>query len=401
MLWNSIARTIVYSASLALLWCAAGLRMQTSLQAQIVPRLSLAETPYGYIREGLDTPVPSADEAAKLESQLAADPENEQVRGKLLSYYWRHSSLGKQRNDLVYWLVEHHPESPLHQYQRASFVNDSPPINGMVRFSPEDYQRTVQLWQLQVSKHPDDPMVLSNAARVFSAARLDPADEIRLLKRAQELDPRRFSARLADLYQMILTNSGVGLAEKYAALKPQIKSELNSSGNVSLIGEVARKLVTVAALKHYAGGYEAETRQLAIDLTTRAQTLEPGNQEWKNLMMRAEALPVATSGEPPAVAGGAASTIRVGGNVQTAKLLSSQPPVYPPLATQARIQGVVRFNVTIDKEGHISNLTLVSGHPLLVQAAMEAARQYVYQPTLLNGEPVQVITTVEVPFILH
>jgi protein TonB len=92
--------------------------------------------------------------------------------------------------------------------------------------------------------------------------------------------------------------------------------------------------------------------------------------------------------------------IRVGGQVQAAKLVRQPKPVYPPLAKQARIQGTVRFNAVIGKDGSIQNLTLVSGHPLLVPSAQEAVRQWQYQPTLLNGEPVEVVTTIDVNFTL-
>jgi protein TonB len=86
--------------------------------------------------------------------------------------------------------------------------------------------------------------------------------------------------------------------------------------------------------------------------------------------------------------------------VQSAKLIRQPRPVYPPLARQARISGTVKFNAIIAKDGTIQNLQMVSGHPLLVQAATEAVRQWVYQPTLLNGEPVEVITTIDVNFTL-
>jgi len=92
--------------------------------------------------------------------------------------------------------------------------------------------------------------------------------------------------------------------------------------------------------------------------------------------------------------------IRVGANVQAANLITKVDPVYPPLALQARIQGTVRFTVTIGKDGRISNMQLISGHPLMVQAAKDALQQYVYKPTLLNGEPVEVETQVGVNFTL-
>jgi protein TonB len=92
--------------------------------------------------------------------------------------------------------------------------------------------------------------------------------------------------------------------------------------------------------------------------------------------------------------------IRVGGNVQQAMLIKQPRPVYPPLAKQARIQGTVRFNALIGKDGTIQNLQVVSGHPLLVPAARDAVVQWVYKPTLLNGEPVEVATTIDVNFTL-
>jgi protein TonB len=92
--------------------------------------------------------------------------------------------------------------------------------------------------------------------------------------------------------------------------------------------------------------------------------------------------------------------IRVGGNVQAARLVNQPRPVYPPLARQARIQGTVRFNAIIGKDGRIENLTLVQGHPLLVPSATEAVKQWVYKPTLLNGEPVEVVTQIDVNFTL-
>jgi protein TonB len=93
-------------------------------------------------------------------------------------------------------------------------------------------------------------------------------------------------------------------------------------------------------------------------------------------------------------------SVRVGGNVMAAKLVRQPKPTYPPLAKQARIQGTVRFNAVIGKDGTIQNLTLVSGHPLLIPSAQEAVRQWLYQPTTLNGEAVEVVTTIDVNFTL-
>ena len=92
--------------------------------------------------------------------------------------------------------------------------------------------------------------------------------------------------------------------------------------------------------------------------------------------------------------------IRVGGNVEAARMVKKVNPLYPPLAKQARIQGTVVLNVIIGKDGKVQDATVVSGHALLIQAVVDAVRQWEYQPTLLNGQPVEVSTTVEVNFTL-
>ena len=84
-----------------------------------------------------------------------------------------------------------------------------------------------------------------------------------------------------------------------------------------------------------------------------------------------------------------------------AQLISRVEPRYPPLAVQIRLQGTVLLHAIISREGTITSLEVVSGHPLLVQAALDAVRQWRYRPTMLNGEPVEVETTVTVIFQLQ
>ena len=93
--------------------------------------------------------------------------------------------------------------------------------------------------------------------------------------------------------------------------------------------------------------------------------------------------------------------IRVGIGVQSAKLIFGPKPAYPPLARTTRTQGTVRIEAVIGRDGAIRNLQLISGPPLLVTVAMEAVKQWRYKPTLLNGEPVEVITVIDVNFTLN
>jgi protein TonB len=92
--------------------------------------------------------------------------------------------------------------------------------------------------------------------------------------------------------------------------------------------------------------------------------------------------------------------VRVSSGVVQGLLVRQVKPNYPPLARQARIQGVVILQAQISKEGNIENLTLISGHPMLAPAAIEAVKQWKYRPYLLNGEPCEVDTQVQVNFSL-
>lgn len=244
----------------------------------------------------------TAVEAQAVEDSLRTNPEDLAARGKLIAHYF----VGQDREAWsrhVFWLIEHHPESPIAGFNFASISAPPSLLNDQA-----DYKRAKDLWLEQTRRHPEDPRVLANAARVLSQP-VEGAATARVARPAGE--------------------SG--------APKPT-----------------------------------ASPRESSFPFG-------------------------AISGVPPPPA---PTRIRVGGNVQSANLLEKVDPVYPPLAWQALIQGTVRFTAIIGKDGHVQNLQLVSGHPLLVPAAQEAVKQWVYRPVLINGSPVEVITQIDVPFTL-
>ncbi len=117
-----------------------------------------------------------------------------------------------------------------------------------------------------------------------------------------------------------------------------------------------------------------------------------------------EGLPTILSGPPsaaqlPPPADGV-MRVRVGGNVESANLTKKVTPLYPPLAKQARIQGTVRFTALIGADGSVVTLQLIEGHPLLAESAQQAVSQWQYRPTLLNGNPVEVVTQIDVNYTL-
>ena len=135
---------------------------------------------------------------------------------------------------------------------------------------------------------------------------------------------------------------------------------------------------------------DIETADEFVGKMLRARKRQPENSAWA---------PAPPPPPPPPAPG--AERIRVGGTVMEANLITRVAAQYPPLARQARVQGVVRFSVIVAKDGTVQDVQLVSGHPLLVISALEAVKGYTYKPTLLNGQPVEVITQVDVSFTLE
>jgi len=107
---------------------------------------------------------------------------------------------------------------------------------------------------------------------------------------------------------------------------------------------------------------------------------------------------VGAGGEQPAAP---AAPLPVGGEVKTARMISSVPPTYPPMAKAQRVSGDVRIDALIDASGRVSSMKVVSGPSLLHQAAMEALRQWKYQPATLDGKPVAMHLTVTIQFRLQ
>ncbi len=103
----------------------------------------------------------------------------------------------------------------------------------------------------------------------------------------------------------------------------------------------------------------------------------------------------AANAEPP-LAG-----VRIGGDLRAPRKIKDVPPVYPPMAQQARVQGVVIIETRIDENGNVSDTRLLRSIPLLDQAAVDAVKQWQYTPTLLNGAAVPVVMTVTINFSLR
>jgi periplasmic protein TonB len=107
-----------------------------------------------------------------------------------------------------------------------------------------------------------------------------------------------------------------------------------------------------------------------------------------------------SKGVPPAapVAAGPKAPVRVGGDVKPPRLLFAPDPEYPVLARQAKLSGVVIIEAVIDEHGKVTGMRAISGHPILIPAALNAVSKRRYEPTVLDGEPTPIDLRVEISF---
>jgi protein TonB len=116
--------------------------------------------------------------------------------------------------------------------------------------------------------------------------------------------------------------------------------------------------------------------------------------------LRAEPLPAVAPPPPPPpkVVEPPAGPVRIGGVVREPRVTKLVPPKYPSLARQARVSGTVVLEAIVTEDGKVAEIKVLSGHPLLLEAAIECVKQWEYAPTLLNGIPTAVILTAKVHF---
>jgi TonB family protein len=390
----------------------AGLLAQSS-SAQITARLS-AEPPL------------SPAEVTQLEAAVRANPSDSQTRLRLLRFYSAFAPMNGRRspyqndrlNHILHW-IENKPSDPISSSDLMYVPSDSGPFA-----DPADHAAVRDAWIRAVQRQPKDVDVLLNATRFLY--REHPAEAEQMLDHVLSQDPanRRVGAHLGFLYALDIL--GISSPAGQPALRPdsegqrlqeRARAELDRTRNVFVLAGAGTALPNLFPRTPRAldpnGGQSAF--ELGARLMARARELGPNEPELHGPMPLIREFQAFQTGEasgaglmPSTVAGdegvgpraSVPSAVRVGGAVQAAKLVEKPEVVYPPMALQARIQGTVRFNVIVSPEGRVENATLISGHPLLVPAAVVAVRAYRYQPTLLNGVPVHVITQVEVPFVI-
>jgi TonB family protein len=367
----------------------------------------------------------SAQQLAELEGTIQARPSDLGIRVRLLMHYRDSAPARPNLNPSaraarlrhILYLIENQPGEAAAGSELAYVYTSGGPYA-----DPGDHELARRAWERAANAHPANTNVQLNAARFLYVEHPDDAEDF--LVRALDRDPsdRWIAANLGFFYAMdILGMTGpfgsVGRTlEERGRLSARARSELDRTNNPFILAGAATALPNLF-MRASMGRPAAEDRtpfEYSAALRARSQQLGAGEPELDgpmplirqfqafaaspNFTVPGRPVPLSFAREEMTEGG---SAVRIGAPVQASKLIEKRDPVYPPNAREARIQGIVRFNVLVAADGTIESTRLVSGHPLLVLAAQQALQGYRYQPTLLNGAPVRVITQVEIPFTLQ
>jgi TonB family protein len=315
--------------------------------------------------------------AAALEQRLAANPHDLEARRQLILGYFA-NNVREPRLGHVYWLIANHPESQVTAEMsfgitaRATSMNDA-----------TDYARAAGLWKQQAALHDTDARVLGNAGLFFSQPGGDLSEAARLLSAAVALTPKQSNwvVRLAKVYaRAILSTAGDSAFDaRDSALGQRAKTEIESSTDPLL------KTMTVFAIRDMVrrpaagetlppGTLDLDQHAVLVPIVQWAQALTGSSQGTPAALVAPTTAPSLGAGPPP---------------------VSKVEPEYPALARQARISGTVHLIVTVGPDGRPQHLQVRSGHPLLVPSALEAVKQWAWDPAAAGT------FEVDVPFVLH
>ena len=339
----------------------------------------------------------SAKDSEKLEERLKKKPNDEEARIQLLSYYTSLpagadlSTVKAARSAHIYWLIANDPKDGLGLFQVLTGVYKLHCVGDELA-DPAAAQRATELWVEQVRKNPGNAAIRLKAVQVIQYCSPEQAEL--LLTEAND------RAGLGQLYALAflgitgesylnneLTGSDAAFRERPFARKARL--ELEQAIDKDLLPAAATTLLRQGAILWADGKLDWDYTSMGKDLLSKALAVAP---EALGLLT----LPIA----PPARGERPPFTIRIGGNVQQSKLLQKVTPPYPPAARDLGVQGTVKLMALIGLDGRIVHLHAEGGPPQLIPGSLEAVRQWVYQPTLMNGKPCYVITQIDLNYTL-
>lgn len=331
-----------------------------------------------------------------LERNLTTDLNNIDIRAQLLLYSIESASTNakeasERRARHIEFLVQNLPSERILASPLTVINVAAGPLK-----APDAYGRIRDLWLTQLAAHPDDPTILEHATYFLRVSDSEKTEQL-LLPQIRTLPEA--SIWLGDLYGLAILGVNAldlktGLAVSAAPALPvnpfaeKARADLLATNNLRVLISALNTFIDHGRALSPNDSLPAGYAALCGQLLSRTKELDPGTAISCDLSAA-----VPESPQP-------ISRIRVGGNIQQAHLVKKVSPAYPLDAKAKGIQGVVRFLTIIDKDGAIKNLNFVSGPLALYKSARDAVQQWVYKPTTLNGNPVEVVTTIEVNYTL-
>ncbi len=335
-------------------------------------------------------------DVARLESVVAANPDDLDARVTLIYYYTDKaivlSSGGdeteprgsgpdattwpmvQKRDAHVLWIIQHHPDYDPVRYPTLGIFGGAGPLA-----DPAGDERAAQLWLEQANLYPTDSHVILNAAEDLTSyylARNRLFETEQWAKRAAELDATR-RVRLASLYAMTIRETAAG-QDLYndQAFAAHVRDELDRSNDSALIWSVGYSLERSTSAYPDLAALNAYGKRLQRRAVEELGYKPPRLPTEADIARQAEARRQAFDGPDP---------------------IKRVEPAYPPLAQQSQIEGTVRVQVLIGTDGSVEQVEPVSGHPMLAPAAMAAVKQWRYAPqkleTLMQVDvPVKVVS---------
>jgi len=323
----------------------------------------------------------NAGEASALEQYLQTTPQDVNARAQLIMFYFN-AGIREPRLTHIFWLIANRPDS-----SQALFTSRGLTARTTTFNDASDFSRALTLWKQQASAQSNNAEVVGNAVDFLTQAGgdLDEAERLaRQFRQDHSANDALWAQKLAKIYSTAIlgTAGDRQFTNINAAFAARVRSELETSQDRLLLQFTGGLLVPSVKLdehpllvqyadlgKHYLD----RARQLGgFTMTNRATTGAPPPPP-----------PPPAAVAAPAAVGPAPTPI------------TKVDPVYPPLALQARIQGIVKINATIGADGRMQHLQIISGHPILVPAALDAVKQWAYAPGSSAGN-----FEIDVPFSL-